>query len=92
LRYGWARLRPTCMKIFRYTVSDHWQTILRQLTRGVDDLSAPASGAVDSTIVRFNGTLDFPSIYRGPPSPELDAAWARVARDGASSDFSRYPH
>ncbi|KAG1758120.1 hypothetical protein EDD22DRAFT_912318 [Suillus occidentalis] len=30
---------------------------------------SPASGAVESTIVRFNGTLDFPSIYRGPPSP-----------------------
>ncbi|KAG2032725.1 hypothetical protein BDR03DRAFT_873419 [Suillus americanus] len=36
-------------------------------------------------IVRFNGTLDFPSIYRGPPSPEIDAAWARIAHDGASS-------
>ncbi|KAG1857181.1 hypothetical protein C8R48DRAFT_607603 [Suillus tomentosus] len=32
-------------------------------------------------IVRFNGTLDFPSIYRGPPSPEVDAAWARIAHD-----------
>ncbi|KAG1805896.1 hypothetical protein EV424DRAFT_259818 [Suillus variegatus] len=40
---------------------------------------SPASGAVESTIVRFNGTLDFPSIYRGPPSPEIDAAWARIA-------------
>lgn len=25
--------------------------------------------------VIFNGTLDFPSIYRGTPRPELDAAW-----------------
>ncbi|KAG1838415.1 hypothetical protein C8R48DRAFT_742769 [Suillus tomentosus] len=40
---------------------------------------SPASGAVESTIIRFNGTLDFPSIYRGPPSPEIDAAWARIA-------------
>jgi len=38
-------------------------------------------------IVRFNGTLDFPSIYRGPPSPEIDAAWARIGEDGASSHF-----
>ncbi|KAG2059376.1 hypothetical protein BDR06DRAFT_1069387 [Suillus hirtellus] len=29
--------------------------------------------------MRFNGTLDFSSIYRGPPSPEIDAAWARIA-------------
>ncbi|KAG2063641.1 hypothetical protein BDR04DRAFT_1062618 [Suillus decipiens] len=42
---------------------------------------SPASDAVDSTVVRFNGTLDFPSIYRGPPSPEIDAAWTRIARD-----------
>ncbi|KIK42898.1 hypothetical protein CY34DRAFT_804473 [Suillus luteus UH-Slu-Lm8-n1] len=40
---------------------------------------SPASGAVESTIVRFNGTLDFPSIYRGPPSPAVDAAWDRIA-------------
>lgn len=28
--------------------------------------------------VIFNGTLDFPSIYRGTPRPELDAAWNRA--------------
>lgn len=49
---------------------------------------SPASGAVDSTIVRFNGTLDFPSIYRGPPSPELDAVWARAARDVLPTQMS----
>ncbi|KAG0704005.1 hypothetical protein DFH29DRAFT_802565 [Suillus ampliporus] len=32
-------------------------------------------------VVRFNGTLDFPSIYRGPPSPEIDAAWTRIVDD-----------
>ncbi|KAG1856641.1 hypothetical protein DFJ58DRAFT_784249 [Suillus subalutaceus] len=40
---------------------------------------SPASSAVDSTVVKFNGTLDFPSIYRGSPSPEIDAAWNRIA-------------
>ncbi|KAH7918723.1 hypothetical protein BV22DRAFT_899365 [Leucogyrophana mollusca] len=42
---------------------------------------SPANTAVESHVVRFNGTLDFPSIYRGHPSPELDAAWARVSHD-----------
>ncbi|KAH7904333.1 hypothetical protein BJ138DRAFT_1166726 [Hygrophoropsis aurantiaca] len=42
---------------------------------------SPASAAVESTIIRFNGTLDYPSIYRGPPSPEIDAAWARISHD-----------
>ncbi|KAL1986125.1 hypothetical protein VTN96DRAFT_6777 [Rasamsonia emersonii] len=32
-------------------------------------------------LVRNNGTLDWPSIYRGPPSPELDAAWSHIAYD-----------
>lgn len=35
---------------------------------------SPASNAVDSTVLRLDGILDFPSIYRGPPSPEIDAA------------------
>ncbi|KAG2059392.1 hypothetical protein BDR06DRAFT_949446 [Suillus hirtellus] len=42
---------------------------------------SPASGAVDPMIIRFNGTLDFPSIYRGPPSQEIDAVWARITDD-----------
>ncbi|KAG1883829.1 hypothetical protein F4604DRAFT_265513 [Suillus subluteus] len=42
---------------------------------------SPAHVAVEPVIVRFNGTLDFPSIYRGPPSPEIDAACARIAQD-----------
>ena len=28
--------------------------------------------------VKFNGTLDFPSSYRGNPNPDLDAAWDRL--------------
>ncbi|KAG0697867.1 hypothetical protein DFH29DRAFT_129551 [Suillus ampliporus] len=42
---------------------------------------SPASGAVEPVIVRFNGTLDYPSIYRGRPSPEIDAAWARISHN-----------
>jgi hypothetical protein len=49
--------------------------------------------------MRFNGTVDFPSIYRinggspeapdyhGPPPPELDTAWARISDDGVALDF-----
>jgi hypothetical protein len=28
--------------------------------------------------VRFNGTLDWPSPYRGPPAPEIDKAWNKI--------------
>ncbi|KAF5860365.1 hypothetical protein ETB97_001653 [Aspergillus alliaceus] len=35
--------------------------------------------------VQFNGSLDFASSYRGPPSPEVDAAWDELAGLGLMS-------
>ncbi|KDR73859.1 hypothetical protein GALMADRAFT_71587, partial [Galerina marginata CBS 339.88] len=29
----------------------------------------------------FNGTFDYPSPYRGYPTPEIDAAWRRITQD-----------
>ncbi|KAF9817925.1 hypothetical protein IEO21_03119 [Rhodonia placenta] len=40
---------------------------------------SPAIDAVEYHNVRFNGTLTWPSEFRGTPSPELDAAWKRIA-------------
>ncbi|KAG1810541.1 uncharacterized protein BJ212DRAFT_1278733, partial [Suillus subaureus] len=49
--------------------------------------------AVEPVVIRFNGTVYFPSIYhinsrppeapdhRSPPPPELDTAWARISDD-----------
>ncbi|KAG2038079.1 hypothetical protein BDR03DRAFT_1091496 [Suillus americanus] len=48
----------------------------------IDDvvLYSPANEAVEYVgIIRFNGTLGTPSIYRGPPSPEINAAWDRIS-------------
>ncbi|KAG1730986.1 uncharacterized protein EDB91DRAFT_1349505 [Suillus paluster] len=48
----------------------------------IDDVVvySPANEAIESIgIIRFNGSLDAPSIYRGSPSPEIDAAWDRVS-------------
>ena len=38
---------------------------------------APALKDIDSVYkpTKFNGTLDYPSIYRQAPSPEVDSAW-----------------
>ncbi|KAH7919152.1 hypothetical protein BV22DRAFT_1041177 [Leucogyrophana mollusca] len=45
-------------------------------------LYSPANEAIESIgIIRFNGSLGAPSIYRGSPSPEVDAAWERVSHD-----------
>ncbi|KAG2346600.1 hypothetical protein BDR05DRAFT_997555 [Suillus weaverae] len=52
----------------------------------VDDvvLYSPANEAIESIgIVRFNGTLGTPSIYRGSPSPEIDAVWDRISYNGS---------
>lgn len=37
--------------------------------------AAPALPVVEYHRVKFNGSLDFPSEYRGLPSAEIDAAW-----------------
>lgn len=48
-------------------------------TRCAKKTTAPAIDAVEYHNVRFNGTLTWPSEFRGTPSPELDAAWKRIA-------------
>ncbi|KAG1804294.1 hypothetical protein EV424DRAFT_1330740, partial [Suillus variegatus] len=40
-------------------------------------------------ILRFNGSLDFPSVYRGPPSPEIDDTWNRISRDVGPTRMTR---
>ncbi|KAG1842863.1 hypothetical protein DFJ58DRAFT_805453 [Suillus subalutaceus] len=48
----------------------------------IDDviLYSPANEAFESIgIIRLNGTLGASSIYRGSPSPEVDAAWDRIS-------------
>lgn len=47
-------------------------------------LTAPAHPAIRYHPVEFNGTFDFPSIYRGTPTPEIDDAWDRISVDGMS--------
>jgi len=44
---------------------------------------SPANVAVEynKEVTTFNGTFEMDSIYRGKPSPELDAAWSRVGID-----------
>ncbi|KAG2043236.1 hypothetical protein BDR03DRAFT_1006107 [Suillus americanus] len=51
-------------------------------------LYSPANEAIESKgIVRFNGSWDHHSIYRGSPSPDLEVAWSGVADDGCISLF-----
>ncbi|KAL9597416.1 MAG: hypothetical protein Q9219_005169 [cf. Caloplaca sp. 3 TL-2023] len=72
----------------------------------VDQSTAPALKDIDPIYrsLVFNGSLDYPSIYRGDPSPEIDAAWddiehvhtMRISEDdilkiGKSTDAVKIP-
>ena len=50
------------------------------LEYGFSQNVAPAIDEIDLSHhdVRFNGTIDFPSQYRGEPSPALDEAWEKI--------------
>lgn len=39
---------------------------------------APALPVIEYHRLKFNGSLDFPSEYRGRPNAEIDAAWHRI--------------
>ncbi|KAG1740969.1 hypothetical protein EDB19DRAFT_1707111, partial [Suillus lakei] len=71
-----------------------WMHTPSTYLRDIPSIYSPANVAIEPMIIRFNGTLDFPSIYRGPPSPEIDTAWNRISRDVGVTDFRskvRYP-
>ncbi|KAG1852833.1 hypothetical protein DFJ58DRAFT_399084 [Suillus subalutaceus] len=76
-----------CTSVLFFTL---WmRTPSTYLHNDIPSIYSPANIAIEPVIVRFNGTLNFPSIYRGPPSPEIDAAWNRVSRNVAPSRMTR---
>lgn len=48
----------------------------------LSNTSAPVPQYITAkyTDVRFNGTLDWPSPYRGQPSPAIDDAWNHLGK------------
>lgn len=60
-----------------------------QLRNDIPSIYSTASVAVEPVTLRLNGTLDFPSIYRGPPSPEIEATWNRISRDVGPTRMTR---
>ncbi|KAG2068291.1 hypothetical protein BDR04DRAFT_1232905 [Suillus decipiens] len=76
-----------CTSILSFTL---WmRTPSTQLRNDIPGIYSPANVAIEPVFVRFNGTLDFPSIYRGPPSPEVDAAWNRISIDVRPTQMTR---
>ena len=41
----------------------------------------------EHTTIKFNGSFSAENKYKGPPSPELDAAWSEIEDGKASHDL-----
>ncbi|KAG2028418.1 hypothetical protein BDR03DRAFT_1019830 [Suillus americanus] len=53
-------------------------------------LYSPANEGIESKgIVRFNGSWDRHSVYRGSPSPDLEVAWSSITADGCICSYHR---
>ncbi|KAF8813235.1 hypothetical protein BYT27DRAFT_7335163 [Phlegmacium glaucopus] len=52
---------------------------------------SPANVAVEynKEFTVFNGTFNYPSVYRGYPTPEIDAAWLRISQDVKPTRLTR---
>ncbi|KAG2148196.1 uncharacterized protein EDB93DRAFT_1226238 [Suillus bovinus] len=52
-----------------------------QLINDIPSIYSPANVAVEPVTLRLKASLNVSSIYRGTPSPEIDAAWDRISRN-----------
>ena len=77
----WMRARVQILKFAVYCKS-HFVKVQKQTTWNLS--TAPANVAVEyyKELTVFNGTFNHPSVYRGYPTPEIDAAWRRISQDG----------
>ena len=57
-------------------------------------VAAPANEALRylEKPTRLNGSFTFPSIYRGDPSDEIDAAWSKITDSNTASSFKPICH
>jgi hypothetical protein len=58
----------------------YWRLHMPNMCKDLDSFWTPVWNDVDPkfNLVRFNGTLDAWSEWRGPPSADVDAAWSRL--------------
>lgn len=47
---------------------------------------------IDTTprLVTTNGSLNWPSVYRQPPGPEVDEAWNEIAYNSTSCNLHKF--
>jgi len=56
---------------------------IKELCLREQSMPSPVHQIIKYTTIRFNGSLDFPSPYRGTPTPELDEAWDRITTNNS---------
>ncbi|KAJ8516158.1 hypothetical protein ONZ45_g6500 [Pleurotus djamor] len=82
LRYTWLVLRVLCMVNILLVIL----LAVHVLEKPGDAVYSPAQDVVEYEIKRFNtGFLDEPkSVFQGPPTDAMDAAWQDLYKDGVS--------
>ncbi|KDR77532.1 hypothetical protein GALMADRAFT_138627 [Galerina marginata CBS 339.88] len=77
----WAYFTHTALLVLCAFLFSLWLHARSECQKAV---YSPANVAVEyhNDLTMFNGTLDYPSIYRGYPTAETDAAWRRISTDG----------
>jgi len=55
---------------------------------GMINGTAPALEAVEYKNVVYDGVLDWPSEYRGPPSDAIDSAWDKISLNNSHKSKS----
>lgn len=70
----------TCISTLAFLVGIYWRLNAKNICTQLDSFWTPVWNDVDPAyhLVRFNGTLDAESEFRGPPSAAVDAAWSRL--------------
>ncbi|PCG89450.1 hypothetical protein PENOC_106480 [Penicillium occitanis (nom. inval.)] len=65
----------------------HWQANIKQSCLDRHVFYSPALEEIEITYrpVQFNGSLDYPSPFRGYPTSEIDAAWDSITELGLMS-------
>lgn len=72
-----------------YCKCDEWSRIKRRMLKSDIHVTipAPALEAVELVDMTFEGDFEQPSPWRGPPSPERDAAWEYLTHGLKSPNF-----
>lgn len=70
----------TLISTWSFFTGLYWRLDAKNMCTRLDSFWTPVWNDVDPAyhLVKFNGTLDAESEFRGPPTAAVDAAWSRL--------------